>query len=164
MAQPKSVQMITPPNTLKAKVGGSMPKIDADAIARAEKALQSLSVQFEDWMNDELDKLEKAWAAVQESGIDSKAGEALYRSSHDVKGLGATYEFPLVTRLAGSLCKLIESPERRAVAPQVLVEGLFNGIRVAIRDKIRNEEHPAGKALAEESEAIVAHFLKSFVD
>jgi len=161
MTQNNTVRVITPPNTLKAKLGGSLPKIDAAAIARAERALQSLSGQFEEWMNDELTKLETAWTSVGAEGLAGDAGEILYRASHDLKGLGTTYDYPLVTRLAGTLCKLIETDKLRAVAPQKLVAALVNGIRISIRDKIQDAEHPTGRALAEEGETIVAQFLKS---
>jgi len=161
MAQNNTVKVITPPNALKAKLGGSLPKIDAAAIARAERALQSLSGQFEEWMKDELTKLESAWTDVGAQGLAGDAGETLYRASHDLKGLGTTYEYPLVTRLAGSLCRLIETDKLRTLAPKPLVAALVNGIRIAIRDQIKDADHPAGLALAQESEAIVAQFLKS---
>lgn len=161
MSGQDAVKVFNPPNMLKAKVGGSLPKLDAEAIARAEKALEQLSDQFESWMDEELAKLEAAWAEVKAKGLEGETGAGLYRAAHDVKGLGATYQFPLVTRLAASLCKLIETPERRDRAPIQLVGGLLDAIRVAIRDKVRTEDHPTGRALAEESEAIVAHVLSS---
>ena len=159
MSNQDAFKVITPPNTLKKKVGGALPKLDADAIARAEQALEKLSTQFETWMDEELNKLEAAWADASTAGVTGEEGEALYRRAHDIKGLGTTYEFPLVTRIAASLCKLIETPERRERAPLPLVSSLVDAIRVAIRDRVRDEDHPIGRALAEETEAIVAKVL-----
>src|SRR6185312_14806097 len=52
--------------------------IDADVVARAEAALKSLSAQFSRWLQDEIDKLDAARAAVGLEGLASPAGEALY--------------------------------------------------------------------------------------
>jgi hypothetical protein len=161
MGEPAGVQIITPPNRIKERLGNALPKFDGAAIERAERALQSLSGQFDLWMDEELAKLEAVWAEAKTEGLAGAAGDRLYLSAHDVKGLGSTYNFPLVTRLAASLCRLIETPQLRARAHPVLVSGLINGIRIAIRDRIRTEEHPTGTALAEESETIIGHMLRS---
>lgn len=156
MAKAKPIEVITPPNMLKVKVGGSLPRLDKEAIERAEAALKSLSGQFDQWMAEELEKFDQAWREAKAQG---RASELLYRRAHDIKGLAATYEYPLVTRLAAALCRLIETEQLRSNAPTALVDGLANAIRVAVRDKIRSDDHPVGRALAAESEMIVAKFL-----
>ena len=153
MNNSNNAQMIHAPNTLKAKVGGGRFSLDADAVARAEAALKSLSGQFAQWMQDELDKLETARSEVRAKGMTAETSEALYMRAHDLKGLGATYEFPLVTRIAASLCKLIDNPATRTAAPLPLVDGHIDAIKAAVRDGIKTDEHPVGKALAEELEA-----------
>lgn len=92
-------QVIRPPNTLRMKVGGSFGGIDAGAIAKAEQALQAMSSQFGQWLQDELDKLDGARADIRDSGYNPATAEALYFRAHDLKGLGSTYQYPLVTRL-----------------------------------------------------------------
>jgi hypothetical protein len=160
MEKSAEVEVFTPPNTLKQRLGGALPKLDEQAVERAERALKTLAVQFDDWMDEELGKLEAAWAQVKARGLSGDAGHALFLAAHDIKGLGTTYSFPLVTRLAAPLCRLIETPELRAAAKPILVEALLNGVRRAIRDRIRTDAHPTGRALAQEGEAIVAHLLR----
>lgn len=159
MSDQKLFEVIVPPNTLKTKLGGALPQLDADAIARAEKALADLSGEFDAWMADELGALEAAWSNARAHGLNGPSGEKLFHAAHDLKGVGTTYAYPLVTRLAGSLCKLIETEALRASAPKRLVGAMVEAIRVAVRDDVRTDEHPMGRALAEESEAIVAHYL-----
>lgn len=160
MNNSNNAQMIQPPNTLKAKVGGGRFSLDADAVARAEAALKSLSGQFAQWMQDELDKLDAARSEIGAKGMTAETSEALYMRAHDLKGLGATYEFPLVTRIAASLCKLIDNPATRAAAPLPLVDAHINAIKAAVRDNIKTDEHPVGKVLAEELEARTREHLK----
>lgn len=161
MAKQKPIEVVTPPNILKAKVGGKLPKLDQDAIARAEKALEGLSSEFGDWINDELSKLEAALETAKTDGLKDRAGEVLFRRAHDLKGLGSTYGYPFVSRLSGSLCKLIEEPDTRADATFSLIAAHVQAIKAAVRDGIKTDEHPVGKALAGELETRVAEALAS---
>lgn len=156
MSDNPTVQVIQAPNTLRMKVGGKLGGIDPAAIAKAEAALKSLSGNFTEWLNDELVKLETARQRVRTDGLNTETAETLYLRAHDLKGLGATYEFPLVTRIAGSLCKLIDDPETRMEAPMFLVDAHIDAIKAAVRGDIRTDEHPVGRKLVEELEERVA--------
>ncbi|MEY3259325.1 MAG: hypothetical protein RIT46_154, partial [Pseudomonadota bacterium] len=116
MSETPKGEMIPVRNPLSAKVGGRFPGIDADAIAKAEAALASLADNFTQWLEEEINKLEQARQVVHEQGLNAENCERLYISAHDLKGLGTTYEFPIITRLAASLCRLIDEPERRSKA------------------------------------------------
>jgi hypothetical protein len=153
------VEMIHVPNTLKLKVGGRFGGIDAGAVAKAEAALKGLSGQFAQWLQDEIDKLEAARAEIAAKGMTAETADNLYVHAHDLKGLGATYEFPLVTRLAGSLCKLMDEESARASSPMYLVDAHISSIKAAVRDNIRDEAHPVGKALSAELENRVKEYL-----
>ena len=132
--------------------------IDADVVARAEAALKSLSVQFSRWLQDEIDKMDAARAAVGLEGLSSPAGEALYTRAHDLKGLGGTYEFPIITRAAASLCRVVDSAQARAAAPLTLVDSHINAIKSMIRDGIKTDDHPIGQAMVLSLEDQVAAF------
>ncbi|RZJ94126.1 MAG: Hpt domain-containing protein [Brevundimonas sp.] len=152
-----SAQVIRPPNTLRLKVGGG--GIDAGAIAKAEAALQAMSAQFGQWLQDEITKLEAAQAAIRTEGYNTATAEALYFRAHDLKGLGGTYQYPLVTRLAGSLCKMLDDPAKRTQAPLVILDAHIDAIRAVVRDKIQTDDHPVGRMLAETLEARVREYL-----
>jgi hypothetical protein len=154
-----SAQVIRPPNTLRMKVGGAFGGIDASAIAKAEEALKAMSAQFGQWLQDEIVKLDKAQADIRTQGYTTATAEGLYFRAHDLKGLGTTYQYPLVTRLAGSLCKMMDDPVRRMAAPVVLIDAHIDAIKAVVRDQIQTDDHPTGKILAETLEARVAQHL-----
>ena len=154
----KSAHFIQPPNTLRQKVGGGFGGIDAGAIAKAEEALAAMADQFGAWLQDEIDKMDAALAAIQAEGYTTATAEGLYFRAHDLKGLGGTYQYPLVTRLAGSMCRLLDNPDQRMAAPLPLLEAHIQAIKAVVRDKIQTDDHPVGKALAEEREGQVAAF------
>jgi chemotaxis protein histidine kinase CheA len=152
-------EVIQVPNMLRLKVGSRFGGLNAGAVAKAEAALKNLSSQFSQWLRDELDKLEAARAAIREQGLTKETGDRLYTHAHDLKGLGGTYEFPIITRMAGSLCKLIETPDQRLTAPMKLVDAHIDAIRAAVRDDIRDDANPMGRVLAQELERQVAAYI-----
>ena len=159
MSEPKPGQMIQAPNALRLKVGGGrLGAIDPAAIAKAEAALKSLSGNFTQWLNDEIGKLEAARQVVRTENPTVDNMESLYLRAHDLKGLGATYGFPLITRIAGLLCRLIDDKSKRLQAPMGLIDAHIDAIKAAARDDIKSEDHPVGKALVQELEGRVKEF------
>lgn len=157
MSDQNTGQVIHVPNTLRLKLGGGrFGALDPAAIAKAEAALNSLSGNFAQWLNDEITKLEAARQMIRAEGATAENMEALYLRTHDLKGLGTTYGFPLITRIAASLCVLTDDVDKRIRAPMTLVDAHIDAIRAAVRDDIRTEDHPVGRSLAEELEARVA--------
>lgn len=151
-------QVIRPPNPLRAKVGG-FGGIDADAIAKAEAALAAMSAQFGQWLQDEIVKLDQAQADIRAKGYTPETAEGLYFRAHDLKGLGATYQYPLVTRIAGSLCRMMDDADKRMQAPVTILDAHIDAIRAVVRDEIQTDDHPTGRILAETLEARVAEHL-----
>lgn len=147
--------IIQPPN-LRLKVGGRFGAIDPAAIAKAEAALKSLSGNFAQWLSDEVVKLDAARQRVRDDGVTAETMETLYLRAHDLKGLGATYEFPLITRIGASLCRLIDDKEKRLSVSLPLVDAHIDAIKAAVRDDIKTDEHPVGRILIEELERKVA--------
>ncbi|CAM3033287.1 Uncharacterised protein [Brevundimonas diminuta] len=152
-------QVIRPPNPLRAKVGGGFGGIDANAIARAEEALKAMSAQFGQWLNDEVVRLDKAQSDIRSQGYTPETAEALYFRAHDLKGLGTTYEYPLVTRIAASLCRMLDDADKRMQAPLAVVDAHIDAIKAVVRDKIQTDDHPVGRDLVETLEARAAEHL-----
>ena len=151
-------QVIRPPNSLRAKLGG-FGGIDADAVARAEAALKAMAAQFEQWLQDEVTKITAAQAAVRAEGLTAETAENVYFRAHDLKGLGTTYNYPIVTRIAASLCRLMDDPTRRLTAPVSVIDAHVDAIRAVVRDQIQTDEHPVGRELVEALEAQVKEHL-----
>lgn len=159
MSEPKTGQMIQAPTALRTKVGGGrLGAIDPAAIAKAEAALKSLSGNFGQWLNDEINKLDAARQTVRTEGVTADNMESLYLRAHDLKGLGATYGFPLITRIAGLLCRLIDDKSKRSSAPMGLIDAHIDAIKAAARDDIKTEDHPVGKILVQELESRIKAF------
>ena len=135
------------------------PFVDPALVARAEAALDRLSTHFTPWMHEEVGLLTAAHVRVQDEGFNRDTGEGLNNQAHEVKGLASTFGFPVVTHIAGSLCKLIEDPDTRLRAPLFLVDAHIAAIAAALRAGIRDLDHPTSRALIGELQARVRETL-----
>ena len=131
MPRQKPIEIITPPNVLKTKIGGPLPALDQNAIARAEAALDKLSSQFADWIGEELNNLLAAWAEYEKATGTPKAKNELHRRAHDLKGLAATYGYPLVGRICSTLCKLTGDEHGDITAPVSLLKAHVDAVKAA---------------------------------
>lgn len=134
------------PSALQRKVGRVGP-IDPALVARPEAALDRLSVNFGPWLAEEVLHLAAVRARVRISGFNAKTAATLNIQVHELKGLGATYGFPLITQIADSLCRLIEDEKTRLAAPLFLIDAHIDAIAAAVRDGLRSDDDPIGRAL-----------------
>ena len=119
----------------------SVPSSDPnDLIAKAEAALAALSDQFGTWLNTELDRLDKARAQLGSEFGNSQAIEALHNCAHDLKGLGTTFAFPTVSRLAASLCRLLASHPKDQEASLALIDAHITTMRALVASDARDDQ------------------------
>lgn len=134
------------------------PLFSPDAVKRADAALKAMSGSFQQWLEDEINTLQQARLAGEACGWTEQSVEAVFSAAHDLKGLGATYEYPLATKIAASLCRLIETEAGRQVVrrdPQLMLAHV-DAIRAAARDQVKTSDHPVGRMLLQTLEARVA--------
>lgn len=155
MPRDQPIELFMPPNILKAKVGGTIRGgLDVAAIMRAEAAMESLKSDFVEWVGADVQKLCEARDRFN-TRKDAAAHDALLRASHDIKGQAATFEFPLVARVATSLCRLIETLRSPEAVPPILIDAHVTAIRIIVRDNIKDSGNRMALELVEELEARV---------
>lgn len=128
-----------------------LPVFDAAAVARADEALESMSGSFEQWLDGDVARMQAARLAAEKALWGDASLQELWGAAHELKGLGATYGYPVVTEMAASLCRLIETPAGKAAARRApgLVCAHIDAMRAAVRDRIQTADHPIGRALSQ---------------
>jgi chemotaxis protein histidine kinase CheA len=142
-----NVQMIDPKEFGRRQI--ELPVFDAQSVARADQALKAMRGSFQEWLEADVEILQNARLAGEQNGWSEQAFEAVLNAAHDLKGLGATYEYPLATKMAGSLCRLLEADEGKSAmlkSPGLMIAHI-DAIRAAARDHIKSIENPTGRAL-----------------
>lgn len=146
----KSYGMIIPPNNLKKKVKITIVDdgTETEAIDNADLAMDSMSDQFKEWLEDEVSRFDACRDAMCNSR-DAKNLSGLHVVAHDVKGQAETMGFPLITLVSASLCKLIEIWEKPETFPLDQLNNHVDAIKVMLAHDIREKNHPMGKKLTD---------------
>jgi chemotaxis protein histidine kinase CheA len=135
-------QVIHPRNVLKAKAAfyadTNKPANEDDLIEAAEAAIEALAPQFFFWLDENVVTLAKARDEAWTTGITDATTDNLYRAAHDIRGMGATFGFPLASRVAESLVYLIDKIGL-AKTPRVLIDKHIDAIRAIVREDARDD-------------------------
>ena len=134
------------------------PVFGPEAIARADETLKAMAGSMQQWIETDITHLQDLRLAAEAACWDAASVEALMCCAHDLKGLGATYGYPLVTQIAASLCRLTETDEGKAVVTRdpTLARAHVDALRAVVRGGIRSHDHPVGAALRQTLEGEVA--------
>lgn len=145
-----SYETITPPNTLQKKVR-KLTGRDAsfDPVQKAEQAVERLSVNFADWMDEEVQRLMKIWEANKEAGFSDEARGSLYRAAHDMRGQASTLGFPSVGKIAGVFCDIMDAKGAHDI-PDSFLEKYITAIRAIARETKAGEDNTIAITLADE--------------
>jgi len=124
-------------------------------IARAEEAIESMRHEFAGWIQEETEDLSKALLAWVEASSDPEKTDDLFRRAHDLKGQAPTLGYPIIGRIATSLCELLGCKNIDIRELVALARSHVNAIEAAVRDEVRDESDTTAAALATELERAV---------
>jgi len=158
VAKQQPIEIFMPPNILKAKMGGTGGGLDMAAIKRAEKAMENLKAEFGDWIAADVARLAECRSAYA-SDMNAETRGDLYRAAHDLRGQALTFEFPLVARVATSLCRFLDGYS--GDLPVNLIDAHVDAIRVIVKQNIKDKADKIALTLTTELEARVAELLKA---
>ena len=152
-------QVITQPNPLRKLVRRVDDKDKDDPVARAEKALASLSGEFKGWMLAECERLSAAHAAIKTEGMNAQNREELFRAAHDIKGDAATFGYPTAAAAAESLCRIIEHSPDLVAVPEELIAHHINAIHAIFREQSRIEAVGMANELSKRLRGLADEYL-----
>ena len=107
-------EIIEPPHLLGEIVkpyGGPTPE---QAIARAQRTVEKASAAFAEVVDSDIDRLKKAFALYKGAYVRAPLDE-MFSIAHNIRGMGTTFKYPLLTRIGTSMCRYIT--ERREGVP-----------------------------------------------
>jgi len=143
-----SAQVIDPRNAGLRGLDLKQPVFDPDAVRRAEQMLKVLGGSMQQWLEADVTRLQDLRVGAERTGWSYSALEVLATAAHDLKGMGETYGFPLISKLAASLCRLLETDDGKAIAQSApaLTCAHVDAIRASFRGEVRDAADPVGGA------------------
>ncbi|WP_430397332.1 hypothetical protein [Ferrovibrio sp.] len=155
--QTKKGEFIDPPNFLKMKVGNG--GFDKQTIKEAENAIQVLGQKmYQQWADKDLGRLREAFDELRNTNLDDPVGvQSMLRICWDMKGLGGSFGFPLVTEITHFLSNYLEhcanSPETSVSA--AVVQPHIDALYVVLSQKIAGDGGAIGRELVRGLETVV---------
>lgn len=149
MSRQQPIELFMPPNTLRAKAGGGFGGVDMAALKRAESAMDSLKSEFGAMAAEGVAALAAAHGDYAAQPSPERRG-TLLRAAHDLKGLAATFGYPLMGRLSGSLACLAADAPAQAPLPANLVQAHIAAIQLVLARDMKGDGDKPTLALLEE--------------
>ncbi len=146
-------------NILGAKLGGPIP--DA-CLHRAERALSALKDQYMEWVYRDLDLLEETLEGGLDDADPARRTDIvlqLRRLSHDMRGQGGTFGYPLVSQVAGALNEILKMPHLSADRLVRLIRLHADVIKRILDNRIEGEGGKAGPKIIERLNTLTEEVL-----
>tara|TARA_B100000614_G_scaffold201515_1_gene182814 strand:+ start:86 stop:592 length:507 start_codon:yes stop_codon:yes gene_type:complete len=155
MSDDKDVQVIRVPNTLKKKVGKGRG-VKPEMLEEAQRKVDAMKPEYETWSGADLTRLYEIYEkALSDPGQRDHHMTDLFEKAHNMRGDGGSYEYPLVTQIAGSLSSFIEDTEKPDPKDFEVIKAHLDALAVVIGQKMSGDGGAIGKVLVKELETVV---------
>ena len=149
-------QLITPPNELKARVGGGVG-IDSVLAERADSAVQNLQGEFVAGVTTAIeDIIEQISLAESAAEGDDVFTSEIFRISHDMHMQGVAFGYQLISDICGSLCGYIDNLSSPEDLADQIVGAHTDALRSVIGNAIVGDGGALGRELVESLNALIA--------
>ncbi len=129
-----------PPQRLSSKVrktGGPTPE---QAILRALNAAEDLMDSYQGWAVDDLTSLWQAFEVSTSASDDAENITRMYDLTHDIRGEGGSFGFPLISIIGDSLCKFIEGKKSLKRTELEVVKVHILAMRAVFRQELKGAQ------------------------
>lgn len=105
------------------------------ALAAARHHIDELKSGFIDWLNERLNELAAALAALDAEPSLPAHIESAYRISGEVRDVGTTLGYGTVTFVATTLCELLEAIKAGATYDKEMIDCHVNALNYVVRQR-----------------------------
>lgn len=154
----QKVELIPQPNVLKTKVGGRGGPTK-EMLANAEKAIDEMSQQYPTWALDDVNTLDEIVQATEPgAGKGRERMERAFKLAHDMRGQGGSFGYPLITRIANSFCRFVESLDDVDEGAIEICAAHVKSMRAVLQNKVKGTGGPIGAQIADGLETAVKKY------
>lgn len=142
------VEFVKPPRSLADKTGRGTPGAGDRLIKKADEAVKEhqSKVDYKKIANASLDKLNGLMRQfLADPPGQAATGHQIYELCHDLKGEGASFGYPAVSRCADLICRVMDAQTQRNQRFLEIVKLEVDSIRAMIRFDVKG--NPRGLAL-----------------
>ncbi len=128
-----------------------------ETLARAEEATTALRANYTEWARIDVDHAQALLdAATRDPERQREQLDHAYAATHNIKGQGASFGYPLVSRIGQSLCRLIAPGRSVDEAGLKLAQALLDALKLVLDQKIAGKGGETGDKRAARLESLTA--------
>ncbi|HAT35223.1 MAG TPA: hypothetical protein DCS82_05875 [Rhodospirillaceae bacterium] len=155
MAEPKITQ---PELSIAAKVKRDGRIDTAKQIKSADEIIANVAQEFVAGLEEEFGELDRLSGIFQQTGNQTDL-QALFRRIHNLRGLGTTMGFPLVSRIGSSFCRYIVEKDDSTPIRQEVVDQHLAALRIVYQQRIDGAGDEISQQVAAALETVVSQEL-----
>jgi chemotaxis protein histidine kinase CheA len=108
------------------------------AVGDAQAQIETLKEEFNDWLKDGLERLQSAIQLAETFPDNAMLVEDAFRSSCELRDIGTTMGYELVTFVANRLCEVLNAIRKGADYDKVLIRCHLDALQLARQDSYKN--------------------------
>ena len=119
-----------------------------EKMRRADAAVAALAENFVAYIEEDIDSARAAMgAALERPGDCDDALHELHAAAHNIKGLGGSFGYDLVTDVANSLCLLLKLAPHNTPDLVQLADAHMQALTQILDDDVKGDGGEAGRAV-----------------
>jgi chemotaxis protein histidine kinase CheA len=140
-------QYVTPPRKLADKTGRGTPGAGDRLVKRADQAVKEhqQKVDYKAIATESLDRLNQYMQDFNADPTRADLSHHIYELCHDLRGEGASFGYPSVSRVAELICKIVDCEAQRDARFLDVVKIEVISLRAMVRYDVKG--NPRGIAL-----------------
>jgi chemotaxis protein histidine kinase CheA len=108
------------------------------AVGGAKAQIETLKDEFRDWVKDGLTRLQSAIQLAEGQPANAALIEDAFRSSCELRDIGTTMGYELITFVANLLCEVLDNIRNGADYDKVLIRCHLDALQLARQDSYKN--------------------------
>ncbi|MBI1779654.1 MAG: Hpt domain-containing protein [Proteobacteria bacterium] len=140
-------EFVKPPRQLGDKTGKGVPGAGARALKSAEAAVKQHQnrVDYKSIAQESLDRINISLKELIDNPGLLEAEKRIYELAHNLKGEGASFGYPAVSRVADLLCRVTEKPGQHSPRRLKVIRVQIDSLKAMVRENVKGS--PRGIAL-----------------
>lgn len=146
--KPPSVVFERPPNPIAGKVtkGGPDAVTEERFAALEEDIVAKFSDQYLEWVENDLVRLRKALEVIEAGAhVDAPSVQAFRAIIHDMRGMGGTFEYDLVTTIADQVHRLVHAVGTLGAEHLMALRVHVDALKVVVAERLTGDGGERGR-------------------
>lgn len=108
------------------------------------------------YTGDALSQLDGILATLTEGDTAGEKGEALHAIAHNIKGMGSSFGFPMMTNIGALMCSYLRALDTDETLAKDVVEAHVKAMHVVLDSRITGDGDETGAKLLARLEELIA--------